>query len=96
MQNADDKIEPLRAVHGGHYSDIVLIRCDWHLGLITTGSRDGDIAIYDYELSGLEASLVKHHHEITQLVFLSPKPLLISSCHGGLLCIWTLRPVPEA
>lgn len=96
LKNGDEKIDTLRAVSGGHTSDIVIVRVDWHLGLITTGSREGDIAIYDYELSNFVAVLVRHTHEITEIVFMSPKPIMISSCHGGLLCVWTLRPVPEA
>jgi WD40 repeat protein len=68
---------------------------DWHLSLVATGCINGEIAIYDFEMSKVEALLHGHSGDITALQFISPYPLLISASMDCSIFIWGVRPIPE-
>ena len=41
----------LRHIYGGHTSAITAIKFSYHLSLIATGAENGEVAVWDYELS---------------------------------------------
>lgn len=68
---------------------------DYHLSLVATGCINGEIAIYDFEMSKVEGLLLGHSGDITALEFFSPYPLLISASMDCHVCIWGVRPIAE-
>lgn len=85
----------LRRVQGGHEEEITICAYDFHLSLVATGCINGEIAIYDFEMSKIEGLLRGHQGDITVLQFLSPYPLLLSASADHTVCIWGLRPCPS-
>jgi len=85
----------LRRVRGAHQEEISISAFDFHLGLIATGCINGEIALYDFELSKVEGLLIAHTADITGLEFMSPYPLLLSSSSDCTVCIWGVRPITE-
>ena len=79
-----------------HLDEICVVKFDYHLSLIATGSSSGEIAILDYETSQFLGYLLAHDDLITSLEFVSPHPLLISASIDCKICVWTVRPVPLA
>jgi WD40 repeat protein len=71
-----------------------VVKYDFHLNLFATGTEDGEIALWDYERSSLQAYLLGHEEKIVAIEFLSPRPLMLSAGADGKICIWTTRPVP--
>ena len=102
-----DEAEPtesrlLRRVSGAHTEEITLLAFDFHLSLIATGYLNGDIALFDFEMSRLEGILIGHDNgddttnkDITAIEFVSPYPLLISASMDNTVCIWGVRPIPN-
>ena len=84
----------LRRVASGHNEEITLLEYDYHLSMIATGCINGEIALYDFELSKIEGLLRGHTGDITALKFLSPRPVLISAAMDSTVCIWAIRPCP--
>ena len=82
----------LRRVFGGHEEEITICAYDYHLSLVATGCVNGEIIIYDFEMSKVEGLLRGHEGDITALEFLSPYPLLISASADCSVCIWGVRP----
>lgn len=88
--------ELLRTVTGGHKEEISILKyCD-HLSLVATGSIDGEIVIWDFELSKIEAMLHGHTSDITGIEFVVPYPMMITCSMDCTLCIWGVRPAPLA
>ena len=86
----------LRKLTGGHIEEISILKyCDW-LSLMATGSVDGEIAVWDFEMSKLEGICVGHKADITGIEFVAPHPLMITSSMDCTVCIWGLRPLPIA
>jgi WD40 repeat protein len=85
----------LRRVRGAHQEDICISAFDFHLRLIATGCTNGEIALYDFELSKVEGLLIAHTADITGLEFMSPYPILLSSSIDCTVCIWGVRPIAE-
>lgn len=83
----------LRRVTGGHRDEITRIKFNEHLSLIATGSIDGEVCLWDFELSKLEGICKGHTLDITGLEFLDPSPLLLTSSMDATICLWTVRPV---
>ena len=67
---------------------------DYHLSLVATGCINGEIALYDFEMSKIEGLLVGHGGDITAMEFLSPYPMLITASMDFTVCIWGVRPCP--
>ena len=79
---------------GGHKgSDITCIAFSSMFCHIASGSSNGLIAVWDFELAKLEAALFGHNKEISNLKFVEPYPLLISSSLLGEILIWGVRPI---
>ena len=87
-----DESKLLRRVLGGHQEEITICAYDFHLSLVATGCINGEIAIYDFEMSKVEGLLRGHEGDITALEFLSPYPLLMSASADYSVCIWGVRP----
>jgi len=90
-----DETPRLRNLKGGHGDSPITCMeyCDY-LSLIATGSSNGYITIWDFEMSRIEGICFGHTREILCLKFLDPYPLLISSSTDGIINIWGLRGVP--
>lgn len=93
-----DQIDPeqaprLRLMTGGHQeSDITCMAYSSHLSLLASGSTNGIVAIWDFELAKLEAACLGHVREISALVFTDPYPILCSMALDSVACFWTVRP----
>ena len=84
----------LRRVSGGHKEEITILAYDNHLSLVATGCINGEITLYDFELSKIEGVLQGHTGDITGLSFISPYPLLVSASMDCTVCVWRVRPAP--
>ena len=79
---------------GGHKgSDITCVAFSSMFGIIASGSSNGLIAVWDFELAKLEAALFGHTKDISSLKFVEPYPLLVSCSNSGELFIWGIRPI---
>ena len=85
----------LRRVTGGHNEEITIMAYNFHLSLIATGCINGEIALYDFEMSRLEGLLIGHTGDITALEFLEGYPLIISASVDNSVCIWGIRGAPK-
>lgn len=84
----------LREVTGGHKEEISIIRyCD-HLGLLATGSVDGEVCVWDFEMSKIEGICLGHKQDVTAIEFLEPYPLMLTASLDGYVCLWGVRPCP--
>jgi len=90
-KDTDEAPEPLRHVSGAH-SDTCLIRADSHFSLVVTGTIRGEVGVWDFETSMLLAYLLGHTDSITDVVFLSPYPLILTTSLDGLICVWKIKP----
>jgi len=86
--------ELLRSVTGGHKEEISIIQYNDHLSLVATGSVDGEVCVWDFELSKLEAICQGHSSDITSIEFISTYPLMITSSLDSKVNIWGVRPAP--
>ena len=59
---------------------------------MATGCINGEITIYDFELSKIEGMLIGHTGDITAIKFLSPYPMLVSASMDSTVMIWCVRP----
>lgn len=91
MYSEPEESVKLRTLGGGHKTDITAMAFSEHLSLIATGSSDGTIAIWDYEMSRLEGLCVGHTKDITCLAFLGTLPALVSASLDTYLSIWPVR-----
>jgi len=91
--DADDS-KMLRRVQGGHNEEITILAYDYHLSLVATGCINGEVALYDFEMSKIEGLLHGHTGDITAIEFLSPYPLMITASMDTTICIWGVRPCP--
>lgn len=94
-ESGEENSKMLRRVSGGHNEDITMLAYDHHLSMVATGCINGEITLYDFELSRVEGILHGHQGDITSLNFLSPYPILISSSMDCTVCVWGVRPCPE-
>jgi WD40 repeat protein len=85
----------IRRVLGGHKEEITILAFDYHLSLMATGCINGEIAVYDFEMSKIEGILHGHDGDITALEFMSPYPILISASMDCTVCIWGIKGCPS-
>lgn len=83
----------LRRIQGAHDEEITILAYNFHLSLIATGCINGEIALYDFEMSRLDGLLIGHNGDITALEFITPYPLLFSASMDSSVCIWGVRPI---
>jgi len=82
----------LRKLEGGHLNaPITCMNYSEHLSLIATGSMNGEITVWDYEMSRVEGVCLGHTREILTLNFLDPCPLLLSTSTDGIIYLWGVR-----
>jgi WD40 repeat protein len=62
-----DESALLRKVSGAHTEEITIMSYSYHLSLVATGCINGEIAIYDFEMSKIEGLLIGHTGDITAL-----------------------------
>jgi WD40 repeat protein len=91
LSDHDGDPELMRRVEGAHY-DIVFIKVDYHFSLILTATASGEIGVWDFETSMLLAYLLGHSDVITEIVFLTPYPLIVTTSLGGIVCVWGIKP----
>ena len=98
--NVYDEYEPeesvkLRCLSGAHAgSAIMSFAFSAHLSLVATGSSNGIIAVWDYEMSRVEGMCLGHTREITCLQFLDPYSVLLSTAQDGTMYLWGVRNSP--
>jgi WD40 repeat protein len=91
MEN-DCNITLLRKMKSSHEKDIVACAYSWQLSCIATGSSDGSLNVWDFQMLQLEGRCIGHQADITSLAFLSPYPMLASSDITAQILIWAIRP----
>ena len=84
----------LRKVTGAHTENICLMSYCFHLSLVAIGCINGEISIFDFEMSKLLGILHGHNQSITAMEFMFPYPLLVSAAMDGSVCLWGVRPIP--
>lgn len=85
----------LRTLRGGHQeSDITCVTYSPYLSLIASGSSNGIVAVWDFEIGKLEGACFGHKRDITAISFLEPYPVIITFSSDGMICIWNLRIYP--
>ncbi|CAM9409360.1 unnamed protein product [Scytosiphon promiscuus] len=86
----------LRRVTNASWSEISVIKYSSHLGLIASGSTDGSIQVWNFELARHEGCCnEKHQAPVTCLAFLDPFAILLSTDAAGYLALWALPPARE-
>ncbi|CBZ55688.1 putative WD-repeat protein [Neospora caninum Liverpool] len=85
-----------RKVKNAHLGDVTCCAFSRRLGMLATGGTDRAIFVWDYERLRRVTSLFGHRHELANVSFIEPLPLLCSADVGGTLCIWVLPPHPHA
>lgn len=85
----------LRRVSGGHCDKISVMSYDFHLSMVATGCVNGEITLYDFEMSQIIGILNGHNGDITSLTFMAPFPMLMSSSNDCSVCIWGVRPIQQ-
>lgn len=82
----------LRMMKGGHEgSDITCITYSTYMSMIASGSSNGIVCIWDFELGKLQGACFGHKREITSIAFLDPYPNLITFSLDGLICLWYFK-----
>ncbi|CDW71705.1 UNKNOWN [Stylonychia lemnae] len=84
--------EQLRKITGAHREEITIIKYDDHLSLLASGSIDGEIAVWDFEMSKLLGMCIGHTGDITGIEFVTPYPIMVTSSLDCTVCIWGVRP----
>jgi WD40 repeat protein len=93
-ENNPEESSLLRKVQGGHEAEISILAFSYHLSLVATGCINGEIALYDFEVSKIEGLLMGHTADITAIQFVEPYPIMISASLDFTICIWGVRPNP--
>jgi WD40 repeat protein len=73
-----------------HRGDISCAAVSYNLTLIATGAADKTVRIWDFETGKMEAKLV-HDHEINEIIFLPPYPLIAVADSAGLVWLYGVR-----
>jgi WD40 repeat protein len=75
----------------GAFEDTTQVKVSIYLNMVATGSRKGEVALWNFETNQISAILTGHTDEITSLEFLEPYPLLLTAGRGGRFNIWDLK-----
>ena len=87
-----EEVSLLRVLKGGHQgSDITCITYSSYLSLIASGSSNGIVAVWDFEIGKLEGAVFGHEREVTSIVFLEPYPVMMTFSSDGIICMWNLK-----
>lgn len=93
----------LRTLKGGHKiqernNQILSFDFSHHLNLFATGSSDGLITVWDFELSKVDEVLYLRNvdkdkvYDVLSLKFFAPYPVLAGSYSDGSIYLWGVRP----
>lgn len=84
----------LRMMKGGHAgSDITCIAYSPYLSMIASGSSNGIVSVWDFQLGKLQAACFGHRREISALAFVDPYPVLATCSLDGIVCLWTMKSI---
>lgn len=87
-----EEVNLLRVMKGGHQgSDITCITYSPYLSFIASGSSNGIVSIWDFEIGKLEGSVFGHKREISSISFLEPYPIMITFSLDDGICLWNVR-----
>jgi WD40 repeat protein len=99
--NPEEAIK-LRTIKGGHKiqdrnHQIYCMDFSTHLNLFATGSTDGLVTIWDFELSKIDdicyiKNSNKEKVDVYSLKFLDPFPILVSTYSDGSIYFWGVKP----
>jgi WD40 repeat protein len=84
--------ELLRSVGGAHKEEITILRYSANHSLVATGSVDGEVVVWDFEMSKIEGILCGHTSDISGIEFVPDYPLMITSSMDSTVCVWGVRP----
>jgi WD40 repeat protein len=101
-ESNSEETQKLRTVKGGHKiaernNQIFALDFSNHLNLFATGSTDGLITVWDFELSKIDdiCYIEKNNDKVMDvysLKFLEPFPILVSSYSDGSIYFWGVKP----
>ena len=97
-ESDEKKSEQLRSVTGAHKSSITAIQFSYYLSLIAAGTENGEVAVWDYELSQLMGICQGHSQsrgEITAIEFMQPYPVMAAAGLDSKIILWAVRPAPQ-
>ena len=87
-----EEVTLLRVMKGGHQgSDITCVSYSPYLSVIASGSSNGIISVWDFEIGKLEGACFGHKRDITTITFLEPYPVMISCSSDGMICLWNIK-----
>lgn len=88
-----EEVNLLRVMKGGHAgSDITCITYSPYLSLIASGSSNGIVSVWDFEIGKLEGAVFGHKRDITAISFLEPYPVMLTFSLDGMICLWNVTP----
>ena len=73
-----------------HRGDISCAAVSYNLTLLATGAADKTVRIWDTETGKIEAKL-EFEHEINEIVFLHPYPLIVIADSAGIVWVYGVR-----
>lgn len=85
----------LRVMSGGHSNDVSTIAFSLHLSLIASGSSDGKVCIWNFELGTLLGTC-DQVAAVTAMAFVEPYPALLVADANGTFHMWATPPSPRA
>jgi Prp8 binding protein len=91
----EDNVEEsklLRKISGAHTEEITIIKYDNYLSLLATGSINGEVCVWDFEMSKIEGFCLGHTGDVTGIEFMAPYPLMVTASLDCSVRIWGVRP----
>ena len=83
----------LRRIKHAHGKGVPIsaLAFDYTLSLIATAGTSLSIFLWDYQDASFQGACIGHDAEITNLVFASPYPVLISADAAGIINVWLVE-----
>eukprot|EP00937_MAST-01D_sp_MAST-1D-sp2_P001336 g1336.t1 len=93
LEEGERDIAPLRQVKGAHAKDITCVCSSYPLSLVATGSSDGSVYVWEYQMLTQCDVCVGHTTDVVSIVFLDSAalPLLASADSHGAIFLWGMR-----
>ena len=87
-----EEVGLLRTLRGGHMgSDITCVTYSPYISMLASGSSNGLVAVWDFEIGKLEGACFGHKREITTISFLDPYPVILTCSADGMISLWNIR-----
>lgn len=94
-QTSQEESPLMRVMAGGHHgSDITKITYSSMFSLIASGSSNGLVSVWDFEMGKLEATCPGHTGEVLGIEFLDPYPIMVTAGNDAQVLFWAVRPYP--